>query len=70
MEDKNQLKKELALILTLGLTALKGTPYLKIFANKLGITKEQFKYLKSLSIIELEERYSNIDNMNIEEKGG
>lgn len=61
MEDLELYKKELGLLLMLGLVSLKTTPYLKVYNERFGITKELFKQLKSMTIGELIARYSFVD---------
>lgn len=66
MDNLELYKKELALLLMLGLVSLKTTPYMKVYNERFGVTKELFKQLKSMTIGELIERYSFVD---IKEKG-
>lgn len=61
MEDLELYKKELALLLMLGLVSLKTTPYLKVYNERFGISKELYKQLKSKTIGELIARYSFVD---------
>lgn len=59
--ERKQYESELMLIFTFGIVSLKTTPYMKIYKEKFGIDKEQYKELKKLSINELSARYSLID---------